>query len=75
MAPQNSTLIHEHIESTSELNRFSPILPLKEKKNGNNVYSKKKSICSNTDFTIEQVHKHNILYRCCIFYCNCQWVK
>lgn len=28
MAPQNSTLIHEHVESTtSELSRYSPILP------------------------------------------------
>lgn len=28
MAPQNSTLIHENAESTSELSRFIPISPL-----------------------------------------------
>ncbi len=30
MAPQNSTLLHENFESSSELGRFSPILPLDE---------------------------------------------
>lgn len=31
MAPQNSTLIHENTELTSELSRYSPILALNDK--------------------------------------------
>lgn len=54
MAPQNSTLIHEHIESTSELSRYSPILPIKENDKAN-IDHNHKSICNNTVYDIEQV--------------------
>lgn len=54
MAPQNSTLIHENFELTSELSRYSPILPL-TKEEERNVVQQKKSICSSTDINV-QVH-------------------
>lgn len=63
MAPQNSTLIHENFELTSELSRYSPILPLTMEKE-RNVDQQKKSICSSTEFIV-QVHiinKKNIIY-------------
>ena len=46
MAPQNSTLIHETVGSTSELSRYSPILPLQQEQPESNVDDERKSICS-----------------------------
>lgn len=46
MAPQNSTLLHENFESSSELGRFSPIFPLNEKKRNDEVLRQRKSISS-----------------------------
>ena len=50
MAPQNSTLIHENAEITSELSRYSPILTIKE--DYNDVHERKKSISSNNSEAI-----------------------
>lgn len=46
MAPQNSTLLHENFESSSELGRFSPIFPLNEKRRNDEVLRQRKSISS-----------------------------
>lgn len=47
MAPQNSTLLHENFESSSELGRLSPIFSLNEKKRNDEALRQRKSISNN----------------------------
>lgn len=53
MAPQNSTLLHENFESSSELGRFSPIFPLNEKRRNDEVLRQSKSIVTTKEVQME----------------------
>lgn len=65
MAPQNSTLLHEeNFELTSEISRYSPILPLKAVGNDYNNYDADGGISSSTGYDVGAgvVHDKKSIY-------------